>query len=76
MGEIEVEHTIIKSKSLIFISKLEKTITKNMYTNMLIYIIITLMNVFQSCFLTPPKSPFFANIVCMFDKNPVRNLIL
>jgi hypothetical protein len=38
MGEIEVEHIVANRKSLIFISKIEKTITKKVYTNMLIYL--------------------------------------
>jgi hypothetical protein len=48
-----------------------------MCTNKEIYynLLITLMNVCQSCVLTPPKSPFFVKIFCMFDKNLVGNLI-
>ena len=70
MGEIEVEHTVTKRKSLIFISKLEKTITKKMYTNILIYPIITLMNVYQSCVLTPPKSSFLLRYFVCSTKTP------
>jgi hypothetical protein len=50
---------------------------QKMHTNKEIYynLLITLMNVCQSCVLTPPKSPFLVKIFCMFDENPVRNLI-
>ena len=44
---------------------------KKIYYNLL----ITLMNVCQSCVLTPPKSPFFIKIFCIIDENPIRNLI-
>ena len=48
-----------------------------MHTNKEIYynLLITLMNVCQSCVLTTPKSPFLVNIFCMFDENPIGNLI-
>ena len=50
---------------------------QKMHTNKEIYykLLITLMNVCQSCVLTPPKSPFLVKIFCMFNENPVRNLI-
>jgi hypothetical protein len=38
-------------------------------------LMITLMNVCQSCVLTPAKSPFFIKIFFMFDEKPVGNLI-
>ena len=38
--------------------------------------IITLMKVCQSCFLTPPNSPFFIKIFFMFESKPMGNLIL
>ena len=50
---------------------------QKMHTNKKIYynLLITLMNVCQSCVLTMPKSPFLVKIFCMFDENPVGNLI-
>jgi hypothetical protein len=64
-----------KKKIIIIYFQIREKNTKNMHTDMLIYIIITLMNVCQSCVLTPPKLPFFIKIFCMFDENPVGNLI-
>lgn len=38
--------------------------------------IITLMKLCQSWVFTPPNSPFFVNILLMFEENLVGNLIL
>ncbi len=63
--------TYYNKKQIIIICFQKIRTNKEIYYNLL----ITLMNVCQSCVLTPQKSPFFVNIFCMFDKNPVGNLI-
>jgi hypothetical protein len=63
--------TYCNKKQIIIICFQKMRTNKKIYYN----ILITLMNVCQSCVLTPPKSPFLVNIFCMFDENPVGNLI-
>jgi len=63
--------TYCNKKQIIIICFQKMRTNKKIYNNLL----ITLMNVCQSCVLTPPKSPFLVKIFCMFDENPVGNLI-
>ena len=63
--------TYCNKKQIIIICFQKMCTNKEIYYNLL----ITLMNVCQSCVLTPPKSPFLVKIFCMFDENPVGNLI-
>jgi hypothetical protein len=63
--------TYCNKKQIIIICFQKMRTNKEIYYNLL----ITLMNVCHSCVLTPPKSPFFVKIFCMFDENPVGNLI-
>jgi hypothetical protein len=66
-----------RDKGRTYCNKKKKYLFPKMHTNKEIYynLLITLMNVCQSCVLTSPKSPFFVKIFCMFDENPVGNLI-
>jgi hypothetical protein len=63
--------TYCKKKQIIIICFQKIPTNKKIYYNLL----INLMNVCQSCVLTPAKSPFLVKIFCMFDENPVENLI-
>ena len=63
--------TYCNKKQIIIICFQKMRTNKQIYYNLL----ITLMNVCQSCVLTLPKSPFLVKIFCMFNENPIGNLI-
>jgi hypothetical protein len=65
------DRTYCNKKKIIIICFQKMRTNKKIYYNLL----ITLMNVCQSCVLTLPKSPFLVKIFCMFDENPIGNLI-
>jgi hypothetical protein len=57
--------TYCNKKQIIIICFQKMRTNKEIYYNL----IITLMNICHSSVLTPPKSPFFVKIFCMFVGN-------